>query len=349
MASTFLGLLLLVVKKPFGLSVQIVNLKFTSFRTATWAPANVANFKLEWKCFSLSSFLTLSQVTALQEGKCQVEVNGWLRSDLRAILPGMRGETWKGGVITQPFLKGENDNNHRRPAIKSSPTGVCQTVNLLLLSGCFGPGSKEGLLCAMWACESESGWKLETVFSPGCWLNRSVASQRNTVRARGLQERSHDLCWPQVTRCHRAAPPSAWGLWFTCLPMVLPRDHPRLPLTCSPFSPCSAASAFWSGCLQGFEIRISMPILERKKIRLNLLRPKATETLKSWVWIKVQAQLMLNNKTGLTPNSLWSLVSSWKRVIVKTTWHSFIHSINIQQVLVLHQLCQKLFWMLQIE
>lgn len=149
----------------------------------------MANFKPERKCFFLSSLLTLSQVTPLQEGKCQIEVNAPLRSVLRAILPGTSEETWKGGVITQPFLKEDNDNN-RRKASHRKQTHWCMSNQSICfcLRGCVGPGSKDTLLHAMCACESESGWKLETVFSPWCLLNKSMASQRNMGRARGPQE-----------------------------------------------------------------------------------------------------------------------------------------------------------------
>lgn len=74
----------------------------------------------------LSSFLTLSQVTALREGKCQIEANGQAQVCSLSHMPRVRtgvgwGETWKEGVITQPSLKKENDNNRSRASHGKQP------------------------------------------------------------------------------------------------------------------------------------------------------------------------------------------------------------------------------------
>lgn len=122
-------------------------------------------------------------------------MNAWLSSDLCTILPGTNEETWKGGVITQPFLKEENDNNRRKASHRKQPRWCASNqLTCFCLVGWLGPDSKKGPLRAMCAWENESGWKLETVFSPRYLLNKSTASQRNVGRARGLQERIPQTC-----------------------------------------------------------------------------------------------------------------------------------------------------------
>jgi hypothetical protein len=96
----------------------------------------------------------------------------------------MEREIWKGGVITQPFLKKENDNNLRRASHRKQPIGACGRGQSVSLEQYCGPGSRAGLLRVMCACEREGGWKLEPVLSAQCLLSKRAASQRNGKRAR---------------------------------------------------------------------------------------------------------------------------------------------------------------------
>lgn len=121
-------------------------------------------------------------------------MNARLRADLRATLPGTNEETWKGGVITQPFLKEENDNNCRKASHRKQPCWCMSNQSI-----CFCLGDVLGLVQRK-ACSvpcvpgnAKVGGN-QRLFSPWCFLNKSAASQRNTGRARGLQERVSGTC-----------------------------------------------------------------------------------------------------------------------------------------------------------
>lgn len=197
MASTFLGLLLQVVEKPFGFSAQITNPKLSLPLGCNLSTHEHGQLKGRVQMCSFIP-LTFSQVTPRQEGTCQIEVNAQLRSDLWAIFPAMEGKLRKEGMITQPFLKRENDNNWRRASL----VGVCKPVNLLLLRGHLGPGSKKGLLRAICACKSQSGWKLETAFSLFSVYLTRAQPPRETQKEPGV-------CRIESRRS-MLAPPSAW-------------------------------------------------------------------------------------------------------------------------------------------
>ena len=230
------------------------------------------------KVLFLSCLLTLSQITALWEGKCQAEVNGWLRSDLWAIFPCTNGETWTAGVITQPFLKEENDNNHRRACHGKQPRGcVCEPVNLLLLRGISWVWFKGRPAPCHVSCESESGWELEAGLSLRVYLTRTWLP-RETCQGPGVPgESPMDLSW-------------LWFLFSSSVPLVSQRwDHPPLPPVCTRSLPFLLPLYFLhQHVYKALRWRYPCSFWKGRKSGLGkALDHRASE---SWVWLKVQTQ-----------------------------------------------------------
>ena len=99
-------------------------------------------------------------------------------------------------MITQPFLKEENDNNHRRACHGKQPRGcVCEPVNLLLLRGISWVWFKGRPAPCHVSCESESGWELEAGLSLRVYLTRTWLP-RETRQGPGVPgESPMDLSW----------------------------------------------------------------------------------------------------------------------------------------------------------
>lgn len=172
-------------------------------------------------------------------------------------------------MITQPFLKEENDNNHRRACHGKQPRGcVCEPVNLLLLRGISWVWFKGRPAPCHVSCESESGWELEAGLSLRVYLTRTWLP-RETCQGPGVPgESPMDLSWLWF--------PFSSSVFLETLVHLL--SHSGLTEVRPPTSaPCvypilaipAASVLSSSGCLQGLEMEITMLILERKKVRLR--------------------------------------------------------------------------------
>lgn len=81
------------------------------------------------------------------------------------------------------------------PAMENSPKGVCEPVNLLLLRGYLGSGSKGGLLCAMCPVKVKVGanWRLGSV-SVFTWQEPGLPEKHGKGQG-SVGETPTDLSW----------------------------------------------------------------------------------------------------------------------------------------------------------
>lgn len=152
--------------------------------------------------------------------------------------------------------------------MENSPEGVCEPVNLLLLRGISWVWFKERPAPCHVPCESESGWELEAGLSLRVYLTRAWLP-RETSRGSGVPgESPMDLSWLWLTFRSSVFPEtlvhllSHSGLTEVRPPVSAPCLYPILAI---PVASVLSSSA----CLQGFEMEITMLILERKNVRLR--------------------------------------------------------------------------------
>lgn len=151
----------------------------------------MANFKPEWKCsFPFMPFDVVpnnSPMRGKMSSRGERPAQVWSLSHI----PSYQWETWTAGMITQPFLKEENDNNHRRACHGKQPRGCLWTSQSASAQGdILGLVQREtcSVPCVLWKWKwvGTGGWSQ----SP-CLLNTSLASQRNKPRLRGPRRESH--------------------------------------------------------------------------------------------------------------------------------------------------------------